>query len=128
MKHIKHLLLGLVTVLTLAAVAPVGAQAPGACDDPVLRTKPPCTELADPLRNNPLVGPTGTLTNVTRIVSYLVGVASIIAIIIGGFKYVVSGGDSSGIQSAKNTILYAVVGIAIAASAQAIIIFVLNKL
>ncbi len=49
-------------------------------------------------------------------------------IIIGGFKYVTSTGDSASISSAKNTILYALVGLAVVSLAQVLVHFVLNKL
>jgi hypothetical protein len=48
-------------------------------------------------------------------------------IIIGGLKYVTSAGDSNSITSAKNTILYAIIGIIIAASAQFLVQFVLRR-
>ena len=48
-------------------------------------------------------------------------------IIIGGIKYVTSNGDSSGVTSAKNTILYAVVGLVVAVMAYTIVNFVLTN-
>lgn len=59
--------------------------------------------------------------------SVVVGVASVIMIIVGGFKYVISSGDSNNINSAKNTILYAIIGLVIVALAQIIVKFVLAK-
>jgi len=64
---------------------------------------------------------------VIAIFSWLVGVVSVIMIIVGGFKYVTSGGESSGVTSAKNTILYAIVGLIIVAVAQVIVHFVLSN-
>lgn len=61
------------------------------------------------------------------ILSIIVGVAAVIMIIIGGLRYVTSGGDSAAVNSAKNTILYAVIGLVVAALAQLIVQFVLNK-
>lgn len=58
---------------------------------------------------------------------FVVGAASVIMIIYGGFKYVTSGGDSSGVTSAKNTILYAVIGLVVAALAFVIVDFVYNQ-
>lgn len=78
--------------------------------------------------NNSIYGKNGILMKITRIVSLAVGVASVIVIIIGGIKYVVSQGDANAVTSAKNTVLYAIIGLVIAASAQAIIVLVLNKL
>ncbi len=55
----------------------------------------------------------------------LAGVAFIV-IIIGGFMYAVSAGDSSKVTAAKNTILYAVIGVAVALLSAAIISLVNN--
>jgi hypothetical protein len=49
-------------------------------------------------------------------------------IIIGGLKYVTSNGDSNSISSAKNTIIYALIGIVVVAIAQSVVRFVLGKL
>jgi len=48
-------------------------------------------------------------------------------IIIGGFKYVTSGGDSTKISSAKSTIFYALIGLVVVALAQVIVRLVLTK-
>ncbi|GAC1570483.1 MAG: hypothetical protein NVS3B23_02350 [Candidatus Saccharimonadales bacterium] len=72
-----------------------------------------------------------SITDITRIIinvlSIVVGFAGLIMIIIGSIKYITSGGDSSKIASAKNTILYAIIGLVIAALAQTIVRFVLIK-
>lgn len=78
--------------------------------------------------DNSFYGPDGILTRAARLIGMLVGIASIILIIIGGFKYVVAAGDPSKITSARDTILYAVLGILLAISTQAIVIFVLRRL
>lgn len=75
-----------------------------------------------------LVGPTGLITKIAKIVVWLVGIISVLMIVIGGFKYATSAGDSNGIQSAKNTILYALVGLGVAIFAQLIVSFVLTRL
>lgn len=74
-------------------------------------------------------GPTlsGIVAAVINILSILVGVISVIMIILGGFRYVTSDGDSGKISNAKNTIIYALVGLIITAFAQFIVFFVLNK-
>ena len=48
-------------------------------------------------------------------------------IIYGGFRYVTSGGDSGHVSSAKNTIIYAIVGLVVVALAQFIVQYVLNQ-
>jgi hypothetical protein len=48
-------------------------------------------------------------------------------IVFGGFKYITSGGDSNNVSGAKNTIIYAIIGLVIVALAQLIVHFVLNQ-
>lgn len=67
------------------------------------------------------------LTNVVNIFSIVVGIVAVIMIIVGGFKYITSGGQSEGVSSAKNTIIYALVGLVIVALAQFIVHFVIGK-
>ena len=66
------------------------------------------------------------LETVINFISLVVGVIAVIMIIIGGVKYITSGGDSGNVTGAKNTILYAVIGLVIVALAQLIVNFVLN--
>jgi cytochrome bd-type quinol oxidase subunit 2 len=61
---------------------------------------------------------------VTDTLIFLVGAISVIMIIIGGLRYVISNGDSKATESAKNTVLYAVIGIVVAIAAYAIVTFV----
>lgn len=77
---------------------------------------------------NPLYGPDGILTKAVKIFSFVIGFAAILMIMVGGLKYVIASGDSNSINSAKNTILYAIIGLAIAAVAQSISVFVISKL
>ena len=69
----------------------------------------------------------GIVEDVIDILSFIVGAASVIMIIIGGLKYVTSSGESSNIQSAKNTIIYAIVGLVIVLFAQTIVKFVIDR-
>lgn len=77
---------------------------------------------------NPLLGPTGIITRVIQLIVLFTGVASVIVIMIGGFKYLVSAGDSAKVSNAKDTILYAVIGLVVAVVAQAIVSLVLRRL
>ncbi len=69
-----------------------------------------------------------TIGSIISILSYIVGIAAVVMVIIGGFKYITSNGDSSNISSAKNTIIYALIGLAIAVLAQAIVAFVFHRI
>jgi cytochrome bd-type quinol oxidase subunit 2 len=57
----------------------------------------------------------------------IVGFIALITIIISGLRYITSGGSSEKTNEAKNTILYAVIGLVIVALAQIIVHFVLHK-
>ena len=70
---------------------------------------------------------TDIISTAINILSLVVGVAAVIMIIIGGFKYVTSNGDSNALSSAKKTIIYTLVGLVIAAMAQGLVRFVLNR-
>ncbi len=64
---------------------------------------------------------------IVNILSVIVGIVAVIMIIVGGFRYITSGGDSGNVSSAKNTLIYAIVGLIIVALAQFIVHFVLSN-
>jgi len=66
-------------------------------------------------------------TEVVNILSVVVGIVAVIFLIYGGFRYITSGGESSNVSNAKNTLIYAVVGLVIVALAQLIVHWVLNS-
>lgn len=65
--------------------------------------------------------------NIINTLLYVVGIVAVVMIIIGGIRYASSNGDSSAIQGAKNTILYAVIGLIVAIMAFAIVNFVVAR-
>lgn len=75
-----------------------------------------------------LFGDTGVFKQVTNTILYIVGIIAVIMLIIGGIKYVISGGDSKKVTDAKNTVLYAIIGLVIAFLAYAIVNFVISAL
>jgi cytochrome bd-type quinol oxidase subunit 2 len=66
----------------------------------------------------------GIITNVINILSILVGAVSVIMLIVGGFRYIISNGDSNSTKGAKDTIMYALIGLIIVLFAQVIVRFV----
>jgi len=74
-----------------------------------------------------LFGSAGIFTTISNVMLFLVGAISVIMIVIGGFRYVISGGNSGNITAAKNTILYAIVGLIIAIMAYAVINFIIGS-
>lgn len=67
------------------------------------------------------------VTDAINLFSFIIGIISVIMIMVGGIKYITSQGSSDSVSSAKNTILYAVVGLVIVALAQVIVRFVLGS-
>jgi TctA family transporter len=70
------------------------------------------------------------MTRVARglnLFSAVVGIIAVVMIIVGGIQYITSGGDSGNVTKAKNTILYAVIGLVVVALAQIIVKFVLGR-
>jgi hypothetical protein len=68
------------------------------------------------------------IRHIVNILSAIVGVVAVIMIIIGGFRYITSGGNDTSVTSAKNTILYAIIGLIIVALAQVLVHFVLRNI
>ncbi len=68
-----------------------------------------------------------TIQDGINLVSIVVGIIAVIMIIIGGLRFVLSDGDSGKITTARNTIIYALVGLVLVAFAQVIVKFVLNR-
>ena len=73
-------------------------------------------------------GDNGVFKQVTNTILYIVGIIAVIMLIIGGIRYVTSGGDAKKVTDAKNTVLYAIIGLVIAFLAFAIVNFVISAL
>jgi hypothetical protein len=70
---------------------------------------------------------TDLIKKIINILSVLIGAIAVVMIILGGFRYVTSAGKQESVTAAKNTILYAIIGLVIVALAQVIVHFVLNN-
>lgn len=74
-----------------------------------------------------LFGEGGVFKTITNVLLFAIGAVSVIMLILGGIRYTISQGDSSAVTAAKNTILYAVIGLVVAILAYAIVNFVLGS-
>lgn len=92
---------------------------PGAADSPTCKTDP---------SKNPFSGNNGVILKAAQVVALVAGIAAVIMIVISGFQFITSAGDPQKVATARQTILYAVIGLIIAALAQALVSFVLSKL
>lgn len=75
-----------------------------------------------------LFGDQGVFRQITSTILYIVGIIAVIMLIWGGIRYVISGGDSKKVTDAKNTVLYAIIGLIISFLSYAIINFVIDAL
>ena len=65
---------------------------------------------------------------IINVILYIVGILAVVMIIIGGVQYTTSAGDQAAVTKAKNTILYGLIGLAVAVLAYAIVNFVITKI
>jgi hypothetical protein len=86
-----------------------------------------CQDVRSTSGENKITGPNGIVTKIGQVIVFLAGGISLIMIVVGGFKYAISAGDSNAVTSAKNTVLYAIIGLVITIFSQVIVSFVLSK-
>lgn len=129
MRRLKQITLSL--ILALFAFTPVlafdtvhaqisEASRNAACEGIGAGSGNQCTDTAG-------AGIGGLIRVVIDIMSWITGLASMIMLIIGGFKFITSSGDSSKVSSARTTIIYALVGVAVVVLAQVLVSFVVTE-
>lgn len=130
-KTIKTMLASLLAVPVLAfgvvALAPAPAANAACTGQTTIKDGANCAQ-GDSGTPTSLFGAGGIFNTIVNILLFIIGAISVIMLIIGGIRYTISGGDSSAVTSAKNTIMYAIVGIIVAVLAFAIVNFVLTSL
>jgi len=130
-KSIKVMLAGLLFVPLVASilglVAPMNASAVTCNDDKLTaRMGSICAKSDD--QKSTLFGNNSIFSQITNTALFLIGAISVIMLIYGGIRYTISGGDEKAVTAAKNTILYAVVGIVVALLAFALVNFVIANI
>jgi hypothetical protein len=128
---IRHFKLVLATFMMLGMLAFASMPALAADFDLI----PACTDNSSATacsENNPsrntIYGPNGIITKVANILAIIVGIAAVIVIIVAGIQYMVSTGDPTKVNNAKNAIIYAIVGLVVAVLARTLVIFIIGKL
>lgn len=77
---------------------------------------------------DPITGKNGTLAKVTNVIAFIAGIGAVITMTVGGIMYILSGGNSSKLTAAKDTVLYAAIGLVVVVLARAIALFVINRI
>lgn len=130
-KNIRALIskLLIIPVLSIGTAGIIGLSVSADCSGDIksdpLNTGTNCAKNESQPTN--ITGEDGVLKIVTNTLLFIIGAVSVIMIIYGGIMYTTSGGDSSRVQAAKNTILYAVIGLIVAILAFAIVNFVIGN-
>lgn len=125
-KTIKQVLAGLLLVPVLAlGVNTVVSVTPAAAD--------PATQITSGINSTTDgTGPTTNLSSVFKtvvnVLLFVIGAVSVVMLIVGGIRYTLSAGNSSAVTAAKNTIMYAIIGLIVAFLAYAIVNWVLGAL
>ena len=122
----KNIILALIMVMTLGLVGLMPTQtAYAACATTGNTSKDKVIDGLGQTGNDCSgVGVTNFIRAIVNILSLIVGIAAVIVVILSGLRYITSAGDAGKVSSAKNTLVYALIGVAIAALAQFLIHYV----
>ena len=131
-KSIKTVIAGLLVVPVLA----LGINLVGPVSQSAFAGLPECTGTTmkqgiDCIGGDdakPLFGENGIFTTIINTALFVIGAIAVLMLIYGGIRYTISGGQTQAVTDAKNTILYAIIGIVVAILAYAIVNFVLSSL
>jgi hypothetical protein len=125
----KRIILSLITTMMLAILpaATVLGNAYADCGNASTSKTQVLNGIGETGGNCDDSGVTNAIHAVVNILSIVVGVFAVIVVILAGFKYIASGGDSSKVGNAKNTLIYALIGLVVAALAQLLVHFVINQ-
>lgn len=115
-----HKLAAVVSVLVVSFITTMQASALSLMDviNGNYRGKGQPTELFD--------GSSAIIPRIINLMLFIVGILAVIMLIWGGIRYVISGGNSDRVKDAKNTILYAIVGLIVAILGYAIVNWVVG--
>ncbi len=75
-----------------------------------------------------LFGAGSIFNTIINVLLFIIGAISVIMLIYGGIRYTTSGGASASVTAAKNTIMYAIIGLVVAFLAYAVVNWILVTL
>lgn len=99
-----------------------------ACAGVQLRNDPPAGDDLKKCTSDDETTLTNTLTTILNLLTMVVGIMTVIMLIISGIRFITAHGDANSISSARNTLIYAIVGLVIVAFAQVIVKLVLARI
>lgn len=128
-----RLLIASLSVLVIPALAPASALAWSPfdgidCGAPNAGNSAVCSQKSADNTQDPLTGKNGVLLKIADLITILAGVAAVIMLILGGLRFVQSGGQAEDIKNARRTITYALVGLLVIVLSRALVGYVLGIL
>ena len=131
-KSLKVVLAGILTIPLLALglnlFAPTSQPVYAECVDEVQTLANGAACAKSPDQPSTLFGTGGIFSTIVKAVLYVLGAISVIMLVYGGIRYTTSGGAAASITAAKNTIMYAIIGLIVAILAFAIVTFVIGSI
>lgn len=130
MKQVTKKISGIVAAFVLAAatlfvpVVPVNAATCSSGVDGGVSAGLDCANNGDVPQT--LFGSGSIFTTIINVLLFIIGAISVVMLIWGGIRYTTSAGNSASVTAAKNTIMYAIIGLVIAFLAFAIVNWVIN--
>lgn len=125
-KTIKQVLAGLLLVPVLALGVSVVVPAGSAAADPITQINNGIGATTDSQGSTTSLS--SVFKTVVNVLLFVIGAVSVVMLIVGGIRYTLSAGNSTAVTAAKNTIMYAIIGLVVAFLAYAIINWVLGAL
>ena len=124
MKRIKSIITSVMIMLGVVAL-PVAPAFAAACDGSPVDCAQQGTDSVSAQKGSP-DDLSKNIKTVVNVMLFLLGAIAVVMIIIGGIRYATSNGDASATKGAKDTVLYAVIGLVVAILAYAIVNFILG--
>ncbi len=124
--NVRNTIKKIVASLTLLALVFVTQFGTVLAADCVITADNPYAVCAAPLPNP--AASSAKIQDLLSIVFGVIGALSLLMLTIGGFRYITANGDAQAIAKAKNTIIYALVGLVVAILATVIVTFVTGRI
>lgn len=122
----KKLIVAFVTIFSLALTPLTPVAAVDVFDN--CNAAGADTTICKAAKTDRLFGANGLWNRILNTFTYIIGAIAVLMIIVGGLRYVTSNGEPAQLTSAKNTVLYAAIGLVLAMMANAIVNFVLTNI
>lgn len=130
MNKLKTIFLSLSLILSFGAPLAVAGSAVAVDVVPLCNSSAKGTDVCKEVKSQQSTGKNPFIKFIKvaiNVVSLLVGLFAVIGVLISSIKFITASGDAQAVASARTTLTYALIGVAVTVLAQSIVLFVLNK-